>query len=169
VLFECAANYDYVVQIHQAEIKSGQAEMREEIRAIRADVEKTIRQRMENVMTCINLEKQNLHKELTEKIEKAHVELQAVEVSLDTRAKKLQENLKVISTDLTMVDIEVKTTRKEALEQQRLMKEKIEADMREFRARLEEVGGTAQRGGTPAVGASTVQPPTFNGVGNKGV
>jgi hypothetical protein len=73
---------------------------------------------MENVMTCINLEKQNLHKQLTEKIEKAQVELQAVEVSLDTQAKKLQENLEVITTDLTMVDIEVKTTRKEALEQQ---------------------------------------------------
>jgi hypothetical protein len=70
---------------------------------------------MENVMTCINLEKQILHKELTEKIEKAHVELQAVEVILDTKAKKLQENLEVISTDLTMVDIEVKISRKEAL------------------------------------------------------
>jgi hypothetical protein len=86
--------------------------MREEIHAIRADLEETTRQQMENVMTCINLEKQNLHKELTEKIEKAYVELQAVEVSLDTQTKKLQENLEVISTDLTMVDIEVKTTRK---------------------------------------------------------
>jgi TolA-binding protein len=62
-----------------------------------------------------------------------------------------------------MVDIEVKTTRKEALEQQRIMKEKTEDNMREFQAQLEEVKTTAQRGSTPAVGASTVQPPTFNG------
>jgi hypothetical protein len=38
------------------------------------------------------------------------VERQAVEVSLNTHAKKLQENLEVITTDLTMVDIEVKTS-----------------------------------------------------------
>jgi hypothetical protein len=35
------------------------------------------------------------------------MELQAVEVSLNTQAKKLQENLEVITTDLTMVDTEV--------------------------------------------------------------
>jgi hypothetical protein len=118
---------------------------------------------MENIMTCINLEKQKLHKELTEKIEKAQVELEAVEVSLETQAKRLKENLEVITTDLTMVDSEVKSTRKEALEQQRIMKENIEANMREFQAQLEEVKTNAQRGSTPAVGASTVQPPTFNG------
>jgi hypothetical protein len=80
---------------HRAEIKSGQAEMREEIRAIRADVKETIRQRMEDVMTRISLEKQNLHKELTEKIEKAPVKLQAVEVSLDTRATNSKETLRL--------------------------------------------------------------------------
>jgi hypothetical protein len=62
-----------------------------------------------------------------------------------------------------MVDIEVKTTRIEALEQQRITKEKIEANMREFQAQLEEVKTTAQQGSTPAVNASTLQPPTFNG------
>jgi hypothetical protein len=43
------------------------------------------------------------------------MELQTVEVSLDTQARKLQENLEVIkddvTTDLTMVGIELKTTR----------------------------------------------------------
>jgi hypothetical protein len=67
---------------------------------------------MEDVMTCINLERQNLHKGLTEEIEKPPVELRAVQVSLDTRARKLQGDLEVISTDITMVDIEVKTTGK---------------------------------------------------------
>jgi hypothetical protein len=67
---------------------------------------------MEDVMTCIKIERQILHKELTEETEKARVELREVEVSLDTRAMKLQGNLEVISTDLTMVDIEVKTTGK---------------------------------------------------------
>jgi hypothetical protein len=42
------------------------------------------------------------------------------------------------------------------------MKEKIEANMREFKAQLE-VKTTAQRGTAPAVVGSTVQPPTFNG------
>jgi hypothetical protein len=43
------------------------------------------------------------------------------------------------------------------------MTEKIEAYMREFRGRLEDVGTAIQQGGTPAVGTSTVQPPTFKG------
>jgi hypothetical protein len=45
--------------------------------------------------------------------------LQTVEVSLDTKAWNLQENLEIIkvelTTNLTMVGIEVKPTRKEAL------------------------------------------------------
>jgi hypothetical protein len=41
--------------------------------------------------------------------------LQKVELSIDSQARKLQENLEVIkanlTTDLTMIGIEVKTTR----------------------------------------------------------
>jgi hypothetical protein len=51
--------------------------------------------------------------------------LQTVEVSLDTKTRQLQENLEVtkvdLTTNLTMVGIEVKTTRKEALTQQRIV------------------------------------------------
>jgi hypothetical protein len=50
------------------------------------------------------------------------MELQTIDVSLYTEARKLQENLEVIKADLTtdptMVGIEVKTTRKDALTQQ---------------------------------------------------
>jgi hypothetical protein len=66
-------------------------------------------------------------KELTETIEKTQMELQTVEVSLDTQARNHQENLEVIkaylTTDLTMVDIAVKSTRKEALAQQHILEE----------------------------------------------
>jgi hypothetical protein len=88
-------------------------------------------------------------------------------VSLDTQAKKLQEILENIRTDfitdLTMVDLGAKATRKEGLKQQRIVEEKVEANKREFRAQLEEVNAVAERASRPAACTSTAQPPTFNG------
>jgi hypothetical protein len=148
----------------QAELKRAiEEKMKDAMKSKRSELDETIRQRIEIPMTNTSRETHNFQTELTERIEKTQVELQAVELSLDPQAKKLQENLEVISTDLTMADIEVKTSREEALEQQRVIKEKTEANMRKFQAQLEEVRTTAQRRSTPAVGASTVQPLTFNG------
>jgi hypothetical protein len=57
------------------------------------------------------------------------MELQTVEVSLNTQARKLQEFLEVtkadLTTDLAMVGIAVKTTRKEALPHQPVLDEKL--------------------------------------------
>jgi hypothetical protein len=120
--------------------REDQKEMKDAMQAMRSELDETIRQRIQT--------------EVTGKIEKARLELQAVELSLDKQTKKFRE-------DLTNVDVEVKATRKEALVQQRLVNEKIEAEMREFRARLEEVGAVPQQGSIPALGASTIQPPTY--------
>jgi hypothetical protein len=40
------------------------------IQSMRSELDETIRHQMENVMTCVTREMQNLHKEVTEKIEK---------------------------------------------------------------------------------------------------
>jgi hypothetical protein len=88
-------------------------------------------------------------------------------VSLDTQARKLQENLEVIkadlTTDFTMVGIEVQTTKKEAFSQQHILEDKIEANKCDFQARLEVVEAKTLRRSRPTVGVSSVQPPTFNG------
>jgi hypothetical protein len=104
--------------------------------------------------------------ELTETNEITQMVLQMVEVSFDTKARKLQENLEVIkadlTTNLTMVSIEVKTTRKEALTQQRNLEETTDANERDFQARLDVVEARTGRRRTRTVGVSPVQPPTFN-------
>jgi hypothetical protein len=142
---EMTSRMDAKIESMDDELKSIiEEKVKDATQSMRSELDETIRRRIQT--------------EVTERVEKARVELQAVELSLDMRAKRFQE-------DLTMVDSEVKATRKEALEQQRLMNEKIEADMQEFRARLEEVGAASQRGGTLSLGASTVQPPTFDGKG----
>jgi 2C-methyl-D-erythritol 2,4-cyclodiphosphate synthase len=80
-----------------------------------------IQAKMSERMTATQTNTGGKIKELTETIEKILVELQTVEASLYMEARKLQENLEVIeadlSTDTTMVGIEVKTTRKDALTQ----------------------------------------------------
>jgi hypothetical protein len=138
------ANEEVTARMHD-ELKSTiEEKVKGATQFMRAELDETIRLRVQT--------------EVAEMVEKARVELQAVELSHDGRAKRIRE-------DLTMVDSEVKATRKEAIEQQRLLSEKTEADMREFRARLEEVRTASQPGGTLALGASTVQPPTFEGKG----
>jgi hypothetical protein len=84
-------------------------------------------------MTNVSRETHKLQAELTDRIEKAQVELQTAEVTLDARTKKLQEEL---------------TETKNKLQ-----------------ARLEAVETRTERGSTPVVGASTFQPPTFDGKG----
>jgi hypothetical protein len=106
-------------------------------------------------------------KELTETIGKTQMVLQTVEVSLDTQARKLQENPEVIKADLTTdpntVGIEVKTIKKEALAQQHTLEDKMEANKRNFQARLGVVEARTGRRRKPTMGVSAFQPPTFNG------
>jgi hypothetical protein len=82
----------------------------------------------------VNHETQSLQKELTEKIDKTQVKLQAVEVSLDAQARKLQESHSA-----------------------------TEATKREFQARLEVVEARAEQGRRPGVCANVAQLPILDG------
>jgi hypothetical protein len=65
------------------------------------------------------------------------MELQTVEVPIYTEARKLQENLEGIKADLmvgsTMAGIEIKTTKKEALMQQGVLKKRLKPTNATFR------------------------------------
>jgi hypothetical protein len=92
--------------------------------------------------------------------------LQTVELSLDTKAREVQESLEIIKDDLTtiftMVGIEVKTTRKEDLTQQRILDQTTEANKPHFQGQLEVVEARTGRRSTRTVVVSAVQQPTFN-------
>jgi hypothetical protein len=108
---------------------------------------------------CVN-RKTSLCKELTEKIEKTQMELQAVEMSLDLQERKLQDNLATIRSDhlreYNLTHIKVQATINETHSE-------IEAIKREFHSRLEVVLTGAEWGRGPADCASTSQPPVFEG------
>jgi hypothetical protein len=118
-------------------------------------------------MTCLNHETQSFQKELAEKIDKTQVELKAMKTTLDTRTENFQETLEDIRddfiTDLALIDLAAKATRKEALAQQRIMEEKTEANKRDFQAQLEEAKAVVEQGNRPAACASATRPPIFNG------
>jgi hypothetical protein len=88
------------------------------------------------------------------------MKLQAVELSLDTQARKLQENLANIRSDhlraynITHIKVQaiINETRSE-----------IEATKRDFQARLEEVEARIEQGRGPTVCANAAQLPTFDG------
>jgi predicted component of viral defense system (DUF524 family) len=69
------------------------------IHSIRSELDEKIQHCIEKVMMCVNHKTQNFHKELNERIEITQVELWSVEVSLDTQARKLQEDLATIGYD----------------------------------------------------------------------
>jgi hypothetical protein len=129
-----------------AKIDANQEKMEAAVHSIQSDLNEKIQRRMENVVECVDHKTQ----ELTERIEKTQLELQAVEVSLDTRVRKLEENLENMRTDfitnLTMVHLGAKPTNRETLTQLRSMEEKIETNKRELQAQLEEVKAIAKRG-----------------------
>jgi hypothetical protein len=113
---------------------------------------------MEEVRTMNQAMTDGKLNELIETNEKTQMVLETVEVSLDTQARNLQENLEVIkallTTDFSMVGIEVKTTRKDAVTQKRILEENTEANTHDFQARLEEVGARNGRRSTPTFGVS---------------
>jgi hypothetical protein len=55
--------------------------MSEEIHSIRSELGETSQHLIKNIMTCVNHVTKSLQKEMTERIEKTRVELQAVEMS----------------------------------------------------------------------------------------
>jgi hypothetical protein len=63
-------------------------------------------------------------------------------------------------TDLVVVDLGAKATRKEDLAQKRKMEEKIEAYTREFRSQLEGVKAVAERGSKQPAQAQLSQQPS---------
>jgi hypothetical protein len=107
-------------------------ETKEDMKIMQENIKDNLKKTMEEMMTMNQAKTEGKLKELTETIEKTQMVLQTVELSFDTQARNLQENLEVIkadlTTDLTMVGIEVKTTRKEALTQQHIREHKIEAN-----------------------------------------
>jgi hypothetical protein len=76
---------------------------------------------------------------LTETIEKARLELQTVEVSLDKLTRDVEEKIAPIKEDIT-------------------------SNNPNFQPQLEEVKAVAKRGRRPTVGTNAAQPPTFNGI-----
>jgi oligoribonuclease (3'-5' exoribonuclease) len=93
-------------------------EMQAGIHSIQSELENT------------NQQTQNLHKELTEKIEKTRVELQVVEVALDAQAKEFREEIAAIRADRTFYENH----------------SQIEATKHEPQARLEAIEARAQPG-----------------------
>jgi hypothetical protein len=124
-----------------AKINANQGKMEVVVRCIRSEVAEKIQRRIENVMECVDYKTQ----EITERIEKALVELQAVDVSLDTRTRKIEQNLEHIRADF-FTNLWAKPINRETLAQQRSMEEKIESNKREFQAQLEEAKAIAQSG-----------------------
>jgi hypothetical protein len=100
------------------------------------------REKMEDAMHSIRFE-----------LDETQVALQKLKTSLDTRTENFQEALETIGvdliTDLAAVIPEAKRTRKDALAQQRIMEEKIEANKLEFQAQLEDVKAVAERRSRP--------------------
>jgi uncharacterized protein YabN with tetrapyrrole methylase and pyrophosphatase domain len=90
---------------------------------------------MKGVLSYIDHKTQNLRRELTETIEKAQMELQIVEVSLDTRVQDFDDKITSITEDIT-------------------------SNERKFQFQLEKVKAVPERVSRPAACASTLQPPT---------
>jgi predicted component of type VI protein secretion system len=77
-------------------IRTNQEKMEAMVHSMRSELDETIQHQIKNIMTHVNCKTQSLQKELTKKIEKTQVELQAVEVFLNTQARKLEEDLATI-------------------------------------------------------------------------
>jgi hypothetical protein len=93
---------------------------------------------MKDFLSYVDQKTQNRRTELTETIEKARVELQIVEVSLNKWTRDVEEKLASIKEDIT-------------------------SSNRKYQSQLEEVKAVAEWGGTPTVGINASKPPIFNG------
>lgn len=145
------------------EIKSGQEEMKAQMASLVSKIEnynekfEVLQDNLVSQIESNQAETEVKLKEMSEEVqstrsqlEKTQVELQAVEVSLDTRAKKLEEDVENMRADfitnLTMVNLGAKPIDRENLALHHSMEEKIETNKREFQAQLEEVQAIVGKG-----------------------
>jgi uncharacterized secreted protein with C-terminal beta-propeller domain len=73
------ARLEAKIEANQAKTNAKLKEMSEEILSIRSELEENIQHRIENVMTRVNHLTRSLQKEMTERIEKTQVDLQAMQ------------------------------------------------------------------------------------------
>jgi iron-sulfur cluster repair protein YtfE (RIC family) len=94
-LTEMTARMDANMGSMKAELKSAiEVKIKDAMQSMRSELDETIRHRIEKAMTNVSREThKNSKTELTERIEKTHVELQTAEVSLNAWTRKLQEDL----------------------------------------------------------------------------
>jgi hypothetical protein len=100
--------------------------------------EETIQQEAKDFLSYVSQKTQNLRSELTETIEKARIELQTIEVSLDKQTRDVEETIASIKEDITSNNLK-------------------------FQSQMKEVKAVALRGSRPLVGTNAAQPPTFSG------
>jgi uncharacterized membrane-anchored protein YjiN (DUF445 family) len=70
-----------------------QERMEAAIDSIWSELEEIIRYQVEDVLSCVDQKMQGLCKELTQKIDETHVDLQANRTSVNTRTKSLSETI----------------------------------------------------------------------------
>jgi type VI protein secretion system component Hcp len=159
------------MDIHQARTLSTQEEMKAKmdihqekieaaIHSIRSELEETIKHRLEDVLFCVDQKTPDLGKEVTEKTDGKHVDLQAVKTSLDTRTKFLQETLADTKNDLHE---EARTMKAEIRINQERMEAKTETIRREFQTQLKEVEAGAECGRGTGTGMGAPKSPKFDG------
>jgi hypothetical protein len=61
--------------------------------SIRSELEETIKHWLEDILSCVDQKTQGLHKELTKKFDKTHVDFQAIKTSIDTRTNSLLKTI----------------------------------------------------------------------------
>jgi hypothetical protein len=102
------------------------------IYSIRSELEETIKHRVEDLW-CVDQKTQDLGKELTERNQETHVDLQVVNTSLDARTMSLQATLADTKNDLHE---EAPTMKAEIGINQERIETKIDSTRREFQIQL---------------------------------
>jgi hypothetical protein len=113
--------------------------------------------RVEDVLACVDQKTQGLSKEVTEKIDETHVDLQAIRSSVDMRTKSLLETIKDAREHLhkelgPMIQGETQMT-----------KTLTDTTWRGLEAKRAETEARAQRRKGIGTGAGAAKPPKFNG------
>jgi hypothetical protein len=90
---------------------------------------------LEDVLSCVDQKAKGVLKELTERIDEPHVDVQALRPSVDTPAKSLLETI-TDTTELLHEELQVETQTTKAL---------IEANRRENQTQLKEIEARAER------------------------
>jgi hypothetical protein len=155
------------MDIHQTRTESTQKEMKVKIdihqekmestvHSIRSELEETIKHRVEDVLSCVDQNTQDLRKELNEKTDKTKVELQAIRLSVNTRTKCLLKTIigarKHFHGEFgLMIQGETQMT-----------KTLMDTTSRGLEAKIVEVDAGAEGGNGSGTGAGAAKPPTFD-------